>query len=354
MVKVSVIVPIYGVEKYLKEAVDSILNQTLLDLEVILIDDGSKDRCPEIIDEYGKKDSRVIAIHKKNGGYGQSMNMGIDRASGEYIGIVEPDDYIDSKMYENLYKIAEEYGSDIVKSGFYVNYQTKKVTKIVKEIWPDDILEDRSFVVREYPCFFANHPSIWSAIYKRDFLNKNKIRFTEVKGAGWTDNLFQVQSMCLAKKINYTSEAYYYWRRLNIEHSDDLKDYTIPFDRSSEIHDWLDKYGINDQRMLVNLFRRELSYVRTVLGMKKIANKKDCYTRIYKLLCRCPRTFLKSQDVNESEVKDYLLFKKNPGLARRKILFKRFRRSLVSIRWNRREKSFTLFGHVLFYKLKGS
>ena len=100
MPKISVIVPIYGVEKYLKEAVDSLLNQTMNDLEIILLDDGGKDACPQIIDEYAQKDNRIIAIHKQNGGYGQTMNVGLDRATGEYIAILEPDDYIESKMYD--------------------------------------------------------------------------------------------------------------------------------------------------------------------------------------------------------------------------------------------------------------
>ncbi len=135
MPKISVIVPIYGVEKYLRECLDSILNQTLFYMEIILIDDGSKDDCPKIIDEYAKKDNRIIVIHKENGGYGSAMNVGLNQATGEYIGIVEPDDYIDQKMYEDLYKIAKEYNSDIVKSCFYDNLQAKEEQRILKTKW---------------------------------------------------------------------------------------------------------------------------------------------------------------------------------------------------------------------------
>ena len=132
MPKVSVIVPIYGVENYLRECVDSILNQTLKDIEIILIDDGGKDNCPQIIDEYAQKDERIVAIHKPNGGYGQTCNVGLERATGEYVAIVEPDDYIDSKMYEDLYNIATKYNSDIVKSCFYDNLQAKEEQRILK------------------------------------------------------------------------------------------------------------------------------------------------------------------------------------------------------------------------------
>ena len=119
MAKISVIVPVYGVEKYLREAIDSLLKQTLSDIEILLIDDGGKDNCPQIIDEYAKKDNRIIAIHKQNGGYGQTCNLGLSKITGEYIAILEPDDYNDSKMYEDLYNIAIKYDSDIVKSCFY-------------------------------------------------------------------------------------------------------------------------------------------------------------------------------------------------------------------------------------------
>ena len=226
MAKVSVIVPIYGVEKYLRECLDSIVNQTLSDLEIILIDDGSKDNCPQIIDEYAQKDNRIIAIHKENDGYGSAMNVGLENVTGEYIGIVEPDDYIDSKMYEDLYKIAKEYDSDVVKSCFYDNLQAKEEQRILKTKWDDDkIPQNRSFKITECGLFLQYHPSIWSCIYKRKFLKKHNIRFIEAPGSGWTDNPFQVQTMCRAERINYTPNAYYYWRRLN---KDEFKNASNP------------------------------------------------------------------------------------------------------------------------------
>ena len=120
--KVSIVVPIYNVEKYLRQCLDSIVNQTLKDIEIICVDDGSKDSSPEIIEEYVKKDSRVKVITKENSGYGNSMNRGFDMATGEYIGIVESDDYADPDMFEKLYDIAKKNDLDIVKSGFYFYY----------------------------------------------------------------------------------------------------------------------------------------------------------------------------------------------------------------------------------------
>lgn len=347
MPKISVIVPIYGVEKYLKECVDSILSQTFTDLEILLIDDGGKDSCPQMIDEYAQKDSRVIAIHKPNGGYGQTCNVGLQRATGEYISIIEPDDYIESTMYEDLYNIAQQFNSDIVKSGYYDNLQLEKVNYCKKVKWHDYIPEDKSFTIKDYPYFLYYHPSIWSCIYKKEFLDKHNIRFVEAPGAGWTDNPFQVQTMCLAEKINYTSEAYYYWRRITNNESEDLKDWTIPFKRSDEIHNWLEQNNINDERILLHLTRREFAYIGIVLGKKKLPDEEKCYAEINKMISRFNgELILDSSEVRKDEKRFYLSLK-NLKLLRFKIFFKRYRRSIISIRWNRNEKSIFLFGKVL-------
>lgn len=350
MAKISVIVAIYGVEKFLKEAVDSILNQTLTDLEIILVDDGSKDNCPQIIDEYAKKDNRIIAIHKANGGYGQSMNIGLEKATGEYIAILEPDDYIAPKMYEDLYSIAKKFDSDIVKSCFYDNFQTKELTRIQKREFKDYIPEDKSFTIKEYPYFLYHHPSIWSCIYKREFLNKNNIRFVEALGSGWTDNPFQVQTMCLAKRINYTSTPYYYWRKLNFFEADALNDYTIPFNRIEEIHSWLRENNIDDKNILLQLFRRELDYVMLVLRMKKIADKEDCYKRIQELLKNCPDDFCQNKEVTKREREFYNSAKNNLNFTRFKSRLRVIRRGLLTVRLNRTEKHIILLGKQILAK----
>ena len=119
MAKISVVVPVYNVEKYLKECINSIINQTLEDIEIICVNDGSTDSSLEILNDYAKKDSRIIVINKSNSGYGHTMNMGLNAASGEYIGIIESDDFADKNMFEDLYKLAKEYDADIVKGDWY-------------------------------------------------------------------------------------------------------------------------------------------------------------------------------------------------------------------------------------------
>jgi glycosyltransferase involved in cell wall biosynthesis len=120
--KVSVIVPIYNVEKYLRQCLDSVVNQTLRDIEIICVNDGSPDKCPQIADEYAARDDRIIVIHQPNGGYGVAVNKGIAAATGEYVAIVEPDDFIDSNMYQTLYETAKKNNTDVVKSAFYIYY----------------------------------------------------------------------------------------------------------------------------------------------------------------------------------------------------------------------------------------
>jgi len=117
--KVSIIVPIYNVEKYLKECIESLLNQTLMQIEIICVNDGSTDRSLQIAQEYSQKDNRLIIIDKQNYGYGHTMNRGLEIAKGEYIGIVESDDFVKENMFEILYNLAKKHDVDVVKSNFY-------------------------------------------------------------------------------------------------------------------------------------------------------------------------------------------------------------------------------------------
>jgi glycosyltransferase involved in cell wall biosynthesis len=282
--KVSIIVPIYGVEKYLNQCVDSILAQTLEDIEIILVNDGSKDRCPQIIDDYASKDERIVVLHQPNGGYGHAMNQGLSVATGEYVGIVEPDDYIDPNMYEELYQSARANDTDITKSSFYNLFEFSGLEE--KARWDRKLIPSGVFTAHECGYFLYTHPSIWSCIYRRSFLEENHIRFVEPKGAGWADNPFQVQTICLAQRINFLNTPFYHYRKFNYSESDDLKDYRIPFDRTSEIHNWLESHHISDGSILENLYRRELTYIQIVLGKEDIDDKRDCYLRIQEMAHR--------------------------------------------------------------------
>lgn len=120
---ISVIIPVYKVEQYLHKCIDSVINQTYSNLEIILVDDGSPDNCGMICDEYSPKDSRIRVIHKGNGGLSDARNAGLDIATGDYIGFVDSDDYIASDMYEILLKNAQKNGADISLCGYYNEYE---------------------------------------------------------------------------------------------------------------------------------------------------------------------------------------------------------------------------------------
>ena len=117
MPKISVIVPVYNVEKYLRKCIESILNQTFREFELILVDDGSTDSSGKICDEYALKDSRIKVIHKENGGASSARNAGLDVAKGEYIGFVDSDDWIEMDMYGELYRLIKENNTDISVCG---------------------------------------------------------------------------------------------------------------------------------------------------------------------------------------------------------------------------------------------
>ena len=216
--KVSIVVPIYNVERYLRECLDSILNQTLKDLEIILIDDGSPDNCGKIIDEYAKRDKRIVAIHQINSGYSKTVNRGIAIARGEYIGIIESDDWIESDMYERLYKDAKKNRTDVTKGLFYF-YNSLKSDGIQNVIYANPhgvdlrFAPDHVFTVEDWPKIIAFHASVWSSIYKAEFIKK--IKFVESAGASYQDFPFMVEVLCKAKRITVVKKPFVHWRNDN-------------------------------------------------------------------------------------------------------------------------------------------
>ena len=220
MPKVSIVVPVCNVQKYLKECIDSLISQTLKDIEIICVDDGSTDDSGKILDEYAEKDSRVKVIHKPNSGYGHSMNVGFDSATGEYIGIVESDDYAEPLMFETLYNVASTNDLDVVKSGYYMYYtnpvRNEKVYIVSK------ILANRTFCPSTYfrskmemVDFFNIKPTIWSAIYRKDFIRQNNVRFLESPGASYQDAGFNFKVMATAGKIQLIRDAFLHYRQDN-------------------------------------------------------------------------------------------------------------------------------------------
>lgn len=211
---VSVVVPVYNVERYLRQCVDSILGQTLENIEIILVDDGSPDACPAIVDEYAAADPRVVAVHQSNGGYGKAVNAGIARAKGRYIGIIESDDWIEPDMYAKLFARAEETGADIVKCGFY-KYDSTQSPALQNVPWagcmPDLFAApDTPFRPCCWPPVFAWHASLWSNLYRAGFLKE--IRVIESPGAAYQDMPFVMEALSRARSMSVVKEYLVHYR----------------------------------------------------------------------------------------------------------------------------------------------
>lgn len=216
MAKVSIIVPTYNVEQYLNECMNSIINQTLKDIEIICVDDGSTDNSGKILDEYASKDDRIKIIHKENSGYGCAMNVGMDNATGEFIGIVEPDDYILPEMYEVLYNKANENDVDLIKADFYRFIGSG--TKLKKKYNKLDFTEcyyNKVINPQEDLAPFRFIMNTWSGIYRREFIQKFNIRHNETPGASFQDNGFWFQTFMFATRIYFLNMPLYMNRRDN-------------------------------------------------------------------------------------------------------------------------------------------
>ena len=209
MTKVSIIVPICNVEKYLRQCLDSVVNQTLKEIEIILVDDGSTDSCPQICDEYASKDYRIKVIHKVNEGLGKAYNTGLDLATGEYIGLIESDDFIELNMFEDLYNEAKLNKLDIVRSDFYL-YTTK--TNSNERFDQDWVKHDEIYSPIEEPIVFLQKPSIWANLYNAEFLRKNDIRFLETPGASYQDVAFTFKVYACAKRFKMIKQSYVHYR----------------------------------------------------------------------------------------------------------------------------------------------
>lgn len=211
--KISLLIPIYNVERYLPQCLDSAIGQTLEDIEIICINDGSTDRSPDIIREYASRDSRIRIIDKPNSGYGASMNRGLDEARGDYIGILESDDFFEPDALETLYRAAEYVNADVAKADFFF-YWSIPEEKDERFGWVDDDAPEAAAPL-DYPEVFYRKPSIWSAIYRRDFLQRNGIRFLETPGASYQDAGFNFKVWACAGKVALVKRPVLHYRQDN-------------------------------------------------------------------------------------------------------------------------------------------
>lgn len=207
-IRVSVLVPVYNVANSLQRCLDSLAAQDCDSIEFICINDGSTDESASILDAKAAEDSRFRVFHQENSGYGKSLNKALELAGGTYIGIVEPDDWVEMNMFSHLINLAHTTGADIVKA----NYCIDRVNGCRPNEKFHGIAEGTCCKPAELPEYLQGSPSIWSAIYKRDWLNSSGIRFSETPGAAFQDLGFCIRTWLAARSIAIThATPYHYW-----------------------------------------------------------------------------------------------------------------------------------------------
>lgn len=260
-VKITILMPSLNVKTYIRECMDSVVGQSMKELEILCIDAGSTDGTWEILQEYADRDSRIRLLRSDRRSYGFQINMGLKAAKGEYIGIVETDDYIDPDMYRKLYRNAEQTGKpDIVKAAFW-HILSEEEGGIVPE-YAITAGTGEVFPLTAHEQLLSGHPSIWSCIYKKSFLDQKNIRMKECPGGAWVDNPFLYRTMCEAEQICWVNEPLYYYRETNPDASSRLKDCSIPFDRINEMKDYLEENYPGNLRMEKHLFYRTALYIK--------------------------------------------------------------------------------------------
>lgn len=276
--KVSIVIPSLNSINYIDECLQSVINQTLKDIEIICVDANSTDGTLEYLKDLEKKDHRVKVIVSDKKSYGYQMNLGINAANGEYLGIVESDDYIKLNMYERLYQVAKEQECEVLKcdlerfrtiNGVY-NCKYSPISNnqnLYKSIINKDQLE-RDKVGLE--TIISSIKDTWSTnaagLYSINFLKKHKLKFNETPGASYQDTGFWFAMQILARKIYFLNEAYYYYRQDNENSScnNKAKVYCV-CDEYDFMRDFLDKYPNLDKSFIYLLsFLRFGSYLWTL------------------------------------------------------------------------------------------
>lgn len=270
MTKISVIVPIYKVEQYLPQCLDSIINQTLADIEILLIDNGASQAEKTIIDSYKNNDNRIRVItFDKNVGYGKAINTGIENVKSKYFAIIESDDFVELNMLEELFNLAEQYNADITKAAYYEFDSKDKKDKLHDFHIQENVLLERS----EYLNFFTEHPSIWSCLYNKEFITSKNIKLIEREGTAWVDNAFQIETFYLSNRLIYTSKTYYHYR-INRDHSSSSLEegINVPYICILDIENVIKNLNINNSEMSYYLSKKIISYIKCTAAQISFKN----------------------------------------------------------------------------------
>lgn len=265
-VTVSVIMPVYGVEKFVGKAIESIQNQTFGDFELFLVDDGTKDRSGIICDEYAAKDPRLKVIHKENGGAPSARNVAIEQATGKYFYFMDSDDWTEPTMLEDMVKLAEENDAQLVVTGYYIDTYYSDTEYITQEnSQPSQVFasqrEFRENAHRLFDCNLLYTP--WNKLYSAKYIMDNNLRFPQTF---WDDFPFNVSVLRDVERVVVSDKKYYHFMRARAE-SETAKYRPEMYEKREEEHQWMvDLYhywDVDNEEVREFLARR---YIERVVG----------------------------------------------------------------------------------------
>lgn len=277
MSKISVIIPIYKVEKYLCQCLDSVINQTYKDLEIILIDDGSPDKCGMICDKYAAEDNRIKVIHKQNGGLSAARNDGIDVSSGKWIAFVDSDDWCELDYYEKMVSELGEMDVDIFfAGGHFVEFpdrQLKRITEINPILYNKKndatYLQMRVLVPKFKSSENINLYSFgapWDKLYNAEFIKGNNFKFDE-KNKAWEDILFNFILFGSAEKTAVGSVCGYHYRQIQTSIMKQYNPNRVEINNYflREVYNWINKNNCCNQMLLDAVNARSISLFANLL-----------------------------------------------------------------------------------------
>ncbi len=314
-IAISIIMPVYGVEDYVGKAIESIQAQTLDNWELWAIDDGTKDRSGEICDEYAEKDTRIHVIHKENGGAPSARNLAIDKAAGKYFYFMDSDDWAESTMLADMYRLAEENQAEMVVSGYYIDsYYTDEEKFVQIQKIEDKIYNDQEeFRQDAYRLFDQNLLyTPWNKLVLGDYIRRNKLYFPDTF---WDDFPFCLSVIRDIKRVVVTSKVYYHFMRKRSE-SETTRYRKEMFEKREEEHGWLvelfNYWNVKRPEVEEFLSRR---YVERLIGcIENVTNpscslsKKEKYDHVYQIInSETTRECLKAAQPRSTYMKIMLL-----------------------------------------------
>lgn len=237
-VKISVIMPVYKVEKYVGKAIESIQKQTLTEFEFLIVDDGTPDSSGEICDRYAAEDSRICVIHKENGGAPSARNIAIEMAKGEYLYFMDSDDWAEPEMLENMYQMAKKYQAQLVVTGFFIDTYYDRDRYISEKICVDDAVYNRAEDFRKNAYKYYDRNLLytpWNKLYEAAYIKKHNLKFPQTL---WDDFPFNISVVRDIERVVVSTEAYYHFIRARAE-SETAAYRPEMYEKREEEHGWL-------------------------------------------------------------------------------------------------------------------